>query len=172
MSKELTKTEIVNLILGDDLASIQENEEIIHMLLDKTISKNINHSHKETLSFGDKVSDKIAEIAGSWSFIICFCSILFFWIFLNTVLLLNKFDIYPFILLNLVLSCIAALQAPVIMMSQNRQEKKDRIRAENDYKVNLKSELIVEDLHAKLDKLISNQEQIVLRLDSIDKTKI
>ncbi|HEY5585417.1 MAG TPA: DUF1003 domain-containing protein [Ruminiclostridium sp.] len=113
----------------------------------------------------------MAEVAGSWHFIISFGVILLFWIILNTYVLFKSFDPYPFILLNLVLSCIAALQAPVIMMSQNRQEKKDRIRAENDYKINLKSELIVEDLHSKLDKLISNQERIILRLDEIDNTK-
>lgn len=169
--KNLTNEDIVNLILEEDL-NIKEDEELIHILLDKTVSKNINDSHKETLSFGDKISDKIAEVAGSWYFIISFCSVIFFWIILNIVLLLKPFDLYPFILLNLVLSCIAALQAPVIMMSQNRQEKKDRIRSENDYKVNLKSELIIEDLHVKLDKLIINQEQIMLRLDSIENKNI
>jgi uncharacterized membrane protein len=171
MSKRLTNTEIVNLILADDIDNIKNDEEAIHILLDKKISKNINTSHKETLSLSDKVSDKLAKVAGSWAFIISFCAVLFVWITLNTLVLLKPFDPHPFILLNLVLSCIAAIQAPVILMSQNRQEEKDRIRSENDYKVNLKSELIVEDLHIKLDKLISNQEQIFLRLDSIDKAK-
>jgi uncharacterized membrane protein len=165
--KNLTNADIVSLILEED-TNITEDEELIHMLLDKTISKNINNSNRNSLSFGDKISDKIAEIAGSWYFIISFSAVIFFWIILNVVILLKPFDIYPFILLNLVLSCIAALQAPVIMMSQNRQEKKDRIRSENDYKVNLKSELIIEDLHVKLDRLIINQEQIIKRLDSID----
>ena len=171
MPEKLTNTELVALILEENLNQIQEDEEIIHLLLDKTVAKNINHSHKENLTFGDKVSDKMAEIAGSWTFIISFLTILFLWIATNALLLIKSFDPFPFILLNLVLSCIAALQAPVIMMSQNRQEQKDRIRAENDYKVNLKSELIIEDLHAKLDKLIDFQEQIVLRLDSIDDAK-
>jgi uncharacterized membrane protein len=165
--KNLTNADIVSLILEED-TNITEDEELIHMLLDKTVSKNINNSNRNSLSFGDKISDKIAEIAGSWYFIISFSAVIFFWIILNVVILLKPFDIYPFILLNLVLSCIAALQAPVIMMSQNRQEKKDRIRSENDYKVNLKSELIIEDLHVKLDRLIINQEQIIKRLDSID----
>jgi uncharacterized membrane protein len=168
MSNKLTNTEIVSYILEEDMNDIYENEDIIHMLLEKTVSKDINHSHKETLSFGDKVSDKIAEVAGSWTFIISFCTVLVLWMTLNTVILLKPYDPAPFILLNLVLSCIAALQAPVIMMSQNRQEKKDRIRAENDYKVNLKSEVIIEDLHLKLDQLINNQEQILLRLDALD----
>lgn len=171
MENKLTNTEIVSIILEEDINNIQEDEEIIHILLDKTVSKNINHSHKGTLTLGDRISDKMADIAGSWTFIISFCAVLFIWIVLNTVLLFKSFDPYPFILLNLVLSCIAALQAPVIMMSQNRQEHKDRIRAENDYKVNLKSELIVMDLHAKLDRLIINQDEIMLRLDAIDNTK-
>lgn len=171
MAKRLTNAEIIKIILDEDIKNIQEDEEIIHLLLDKTVSKNVNHSHKGNLSFGDKISDKMADIAGSWTFIISFCAALFFWIILNVTLLFRPFDPYPFILLNLVLSCIAALQAPVIMMSQNRQEQKDRIRSENDYKVNLKSELIIEDLHAKLDKLINNQEQIILRVDALDNTK-
>jgi len=171
MSNKLTNAEIVSYILEEDMNEIQEDEEIIHLLLEKTVSRNINHSNKETLSFGDKLSDKIAEVAGSWTFIISFCMILVLWMVLNTVILLKPYDPAPFILLNLVLSCIAALQAPVIMMSQNRQEKKDRLRAENDYKVNLKSEIIIEDLHVKLDELISNQQQIIKRLDSMEDTK-
>lgn len=171
MDKKLTNAEIVNLILEEDMNNLQEDEEIIHLLLDHTISKNINDSHKNTLSFGDKISDRVAEIAGSWTFIITFCVIIFVWIISNVLLLSKSFDPYPFILLNLVLSCIAALQAPVIMMSQNRQEQKDRMRAKNDYRINLKSELIIKDLHVKLDNLISNQEQIISRLDSIDKAK-
>jgi uncharacterized membrane protein len=109
-------------------------------------------------------SNTEAEIAGNWTFIISFCLVLFFWITLNTRMLLKPYGPYPFILLNLVLSCIAALQAPIIMMSQNRQEKKDRIRAENDYKVNFKSELIIEDLHSKLDRLLENQENRSCRI--------
>jgi uncharacterized membrane protein len=171
MSKSRTINELVNFILEEDMINIQEDEEIIHMLLDKTVSKNINHSQSKILSLGERISDKVAEVAGSWAFIISFCLILSFWIILNARLLLKPYDPYPFILLNLILSCIAALQAPVIMMSQNRQEQKDRIRAENDYKVNLKSEVIIEDLHNKLDKLIENQEQIILRLDIIENTK-
>jgi len=171
MPNKLTNTEIVSFILEEDMNNIHENEEIIHLLLEKTVSEDINHNHKETLSFGDKISDKIAQVAGSWTFIISFCTVLILWMALNTVILLRPYDPAPFILLNLVLSCIAALQAPVIMMSQNRQEKKDRIRAENDYKVNLKSEIIIEDLHMKLDELISNQKQIIERLDLVENTK-
>jgi len=168
MSDQYTNNELVSFILEKDMNDVEENEEIIHMLLEKTVSENVNHRHKETLSIGDKISDKIAEVAGSWTFIISFCAVLVLWMALNTVILLKPYDPAPFILLNLVLSCIAALQAPVIMMSQNRQEKKDRLRAENDYKVNLKSEIIIEDLHIKLDELIKNQKQIISRLDEID----
>jgi len=171
MTKKSTNTELVNFILEEDMNDTVKNEEIIHMLVQNTVSKDVNHSHNESLSFGDKISDRIAEVAGSWTFIITFCTVLIVWMVLNTVILLNPYDPAPFILLNLVLSCIAALQAPVIMMSQNRQEKKDRLRAENDYKVNLKSEIIIEDLHQKLDKLINNQEQILSRLDGIENAK-
>lgn len=169
MPEKYSNADIVRIILEDDMKDIQENEEIIHMLLNRTVSRNTNSTHNETLSFGDRLSDRIAEVAGSWTFIIGFCAVLFLWVLLNSVILINKFDPYPFILLNLFLSCIAAIQAPIIMMSQNRQEQKDRIRSENDYKVNLKSELIVEDMHEKLDKLIINQEQILKRLEAIEK---
>lgn len=168
MPGNLTNTEIVNEILEDDLKSNPENEDIIHMLLEKKVSKNEN---KDKLSFGDKLADKIAEVAGSWAFILSFCFLLIFWIVLNAYLLSNPYDPYPFILLNLVLSCIAAIQAPIIMMSQNRQEKKDRDRAENDYKVNLKSEIIIEDLHVKLDAILSNQEKIAQRLEALENKK-
>jgi uncharacterized membrane protein len=171
VSKSYSFNELVNYILEEDLINIQEDEEVIHMLLDKTVSKNINRSQRKALSLGERISDKVADVAGSWTFIISFCLVLLFWIILNTRILLKPYDPYPFILLNLVLSCIAALQAPIIMMSQNRQEQKDRIRAENDYRVNLKSEIIIEDLHNKLDRLIENQEQIILRLNMIENTK-
>jgi uncharacterized membrane protein len=172
MPEKHTINEIAKYILEEDMVNIEEDEEIIHMLLDRRVSKNIDRGYNKMASIGEKISDKVAEVAGSWAFIISFCAILIFWIILNTVFLLKPYDKYPYILLNLLLSCVAALQAPIIMMSQNRQEQKDRIRAENDYKVNLKSEVIIEDMHNKLDKLISNQEEIILRLDSIDKKKI
>ena len=113
------------------------------------------------MTFGDKAADKISEIAGSWTFIILFCFFLVFWIVLNTIMLINAIDPYPFILLNLVLSCIASLQAPIIMMSQNRQAKKDSIRNQNDYRIDLKSELILEQLHEHLNQILSNQKKIL-----------
>lgn len=169
MQKNLTKSDIAKYILDEDLKSNSENEEIIHMLLKKTVSQDINSSNKEHLTLGDRVADKMAEVAGSWAFIISFCLVLIFWIVLNSYLLTKPYDPYPFILLNLVLSCVAAIQAPIIMMSQNRQDKKDRLSSENDYRVNLKSEVIVEDLHIKLDTLISNQDQILQRLEALEK---
>ena len=125
---------------------------------------------KQNLTFGQKLADKVADFGGSWTFIIFFMSFLVFWILLNVFWFANKgFDPYPFILLNLILSCIAAIQAPVIMMSQNRQEEKDRDRAKKDYKINLKSELEIRELHEKIDHLIINYQQDLLE---IQKTQI
>jgi len=116
------------------------------------------YSSAESLSLADKLADKVAEFGGSWRFIILFLGMIICWIALNAYWLNNKsFDPYPFILLNLILSCVAALQAPVIMMSQNRKEDRDRKRAENDYLINLKSEIEIRNLHQKLDLLIVEQ---------------
>ena len=171
MSGKLTNEEIVNIILEEDIVNIREDEEIIHLLLDKKVAKNINITHNAGFSLGDRVSDKMADVAGSWAFILTFIGILTVWIIGNIILLNKPFDPFPFILLNLVLSCIAALQAPVIMMSQNRQETKDRIRSENDYKVNLKAELIIEDLHSKIDKLILSNELLIEKINSLEGKK-
>jgi CRP/FNR family cyclic AMP-dependent transcriptional regulator len=123
-------------------------------LVQSLASKNVNEEMDEQLSFGDRLADKIAEFGGSWAFIVLFFVFLFTWIGLNTVQLwFRPFDQYPFIFLNLMLSCLGAIQAPVIMMSQNRAQKKDRLRAELDYQVNLKSELMLQQLHAKIDEL-------------------
>src|SRR5881398_730372 len=120
------------------------------------------------LTFGEHLSDKIAEFGGSWKFIITFGSVIVVWIVLNVLLLLNRgFDPYPFILLNLILSCLAALQAPVIMMSQNRAEARDRLRAENDYKVNLKAELEIRHLHEKIDHLLRRQYNRLFEIQQI-----
>lgn len=123
---------------------------------------------EKPLSFGQRVADKVADFGGSWTFIISFSVFLFLWIVVNMYWLANKgFDPYPFILLNLILSCLAAMQAPVIMMSQNRQEEKDRERAKNDFMVNLKSELEVRMLHEKIDHLTMNQQQEVLEMHKV-----
>ena len=119
-------------------------------------------------SFGSRVADKVASFGGSWTFILSFLFLLVLWIGANFFLFHNKgFDPYPFILLNLILSCLAALQAPIIMMSQNRQEEKDRERAKNDYMVNLKSELEIRILHEKIDHLIMHQQQELLEIQKV-----
>jgi len=129
------------------------------------VSKNINIVHGERLSLGDRMSDRLADTAGSWGFIGFFAVFMAFWIGINSVQFLFKpFDHYPYILLNLMLSCLAAIQAPVIMMSQNRQEAKDRVRSEHDYEVNLKSELEIQGLHEKLDQLREKQWQELLTI--------
>lgn len=137
----------------------------LHRIIEQTVEEESLISQKvyeenelQKLTFGERVADRVAEFGGSWTFIILFGIILFVWILLNTIILANRaYDPYPFILLNLILSCIAALQAPIIMMSQNRQEVKDRARAENDYLVNLKAEIEVRHLHEKIDLLMQEQ---------------
>lgn len=145
--------------------------------LEKTVIKSLKNKQSvisqiddesSYYTFGQKVADRVAEFGGSWTFIIAFMLFLVLWISVNVFVLLNKgFDPYPFILLNLILSCIAALQAPVIMMSQNRQEEKDRKRAKNDYMINLKSELEIRLLHEKIDHLIMHQEQSLIELQKV-----
>ena len=171
MSISEKRIELIRTILKDEIIA-DEEDEILHQLLDERVSKNTVFEHDNELTFGQKAADRLAKFAGSWTFIILFFLTLAAWIILNGVILTNPFDIYPYILLNLVLSCLAAIQAPVIMMSQNRQEEKDRMRAKNDYKVNLKSEIIIEDIHEKLDAIIDNQEDIVKRLELFEKTTI
>lgn len=118
-----------------------------------------------SLSYGQRLADKIADFGGSWTFILSFLFFILVWMAINLFWLANRaFDPYPFILLNLILSCLAALQAPVIMMSQNRQEEKDRLRARNDYMINLKSELEVRILHEKIDHLIIHQQQDMMEM--------
>lgn len=132
------------------------------------MSRNVNAEFERQLTLGERLSDRIAEFGGSWRFIIIFFAILVGWITLNAWVLLRKpFDPYPFILLNLVLSCLAAIQAPIIMMSQNRQEDKDRLRSEYDYRVNLRAELEIRNLHEKIDHLLKHQWQRLLEIQQI-----
>lgn len=134
----------------------------------ETLSSNVDAEFEKDLPPGEKMADGLASFGGSWTFIIIFASILFVWIALNSVLLLKRpFDPYPFILLNLVLSCLAAIQAPVIMMSQNRQEAKDRLRSQHDYRVNLKAELEIRQLHDKIDHLLSHQWERLVEIQQI-----
>lgn len=132
------------------------------------LTDNLEDDDKTSLSFGQKIADKVASFGGSWTFIISFCLFLAVWILVNVYWFHNQgFDPYPYILLNLILSCIAALQAPVIMMSQNRQEEKDRARSKNDYMINLKSELEIRMLHEKIDHLIMHQQEELLEIQKV-----
>ncbi len=135
-----------------------EEEVLSDIEANHLVSENINEEYEESLTFGERMADHISEFGGSWRFISIFFVLLASWIILNSwMLIAESYDPYPFILLNLVLSCLAAIQAPIIMMSQNRQAEKDRLAAENDYKVNLKSELLILQLTAKLDLLMKKQ---------------
>lgn len=131
------------------------------------ISDDVDQTIEEKLTYGQRVADRIATFGGSWTFIISFFVVLFTWIGLNLYFFSQPFDPFPFILLNLILSCLAALQAPVIMMSQNRQEEKDRERSKHDYQVNLKAELEIRMLHEKMDHLILNQQKKLFEIQTI-----
>jgi len=132
------------------------------------LSTQVDEKFEEGLTFGQRLSDRIAKFGGSWRFIILFAGILFTWVLVNSVVLLFKpFDPYPYIFLNLILSCLAAIQAPIIMMSQNRQEEKDSLRIMHDYQVNLKAELEIRQLHQKLDHLLSNQWERLVEIQKV-----
>jgi len=151
----------------DELSSLREN--VLSSLKENVVmTDKLEQEEKTTTTFGEKIADKVATFGGSWTFIITFLSFLVVWILINVFIFLNKgFDPYPFILLNLILSCIAALQAPVIMMSQNRQEQKDRERSKKDYMINLKSELEIRMLHEKIDHLIMHQQQELIEIQKV-----
>lgn len=144
------------------------DEELIQQL---TMTEIVENNSNEKTTFGQKAADAVAKFAGSWAFIFSFIAVMVIWMIVNVVLSTKAFDACPFILLNLVLSCIAAVQAPLIMMSQNRQEVKDRKRAENDYKINLKNELIIDDLHKKIELILENQKKILKELDNKENNK-
>ncbi len=156
--------EILNEIRQD-----MTDEEVLNLLADSKISVSPK-KEKEKYTLGQRAADTIAKFAGSWAFIFSFAGVLILWMVVNAILATKAFDPYPFILLNLVLSCVAAIQAPLIMMSQNRQEEKDRRRAENDYKVNLKTEIMIEDLYDKVNAILAKQSQIE-KLLAEEKTK-
>lgn len=157
-------------LMEDEKGELTKLEkDVIDKLTDyEIITTNIDEEFAEQLTFGQKVSDKIASFGGSWKFIFLFMFVLIAWIGINSYVLLSKpFDPFPFILLNLILSCIAAIQAPVIMMSQNRQEARDRKRAEADYKINLKSELELRQLHQKVDHLLTQQWERMVEIQEL-----
>lgn len=139
-----------------DIRHDMTDEEVLNLLADSKISIDPK-GEKAKNTLGQRAADAIAKFAGSWAFIFSFTAVLILWMIINALLAAKAFDPYPFILLNLVLSCVAAIQAPLIMMSQNRQEEKDRRRAENDYKVNLKTEIMIEDLYDKVNVILAKQ---------------
>ena len=169
-TKRTTKKEIVKMLLKNAELDSQDEEELIDLLIDQPISIDVDKQEEAKLTFGDKMADKVSEKAGSWGFVFGFVLFLVFWVILNTVIMLDgqEIDPYPFILLNLVLSCIAALQAPIIMMSQNRQAEKDSLRNQNDYRIDLKSEIILEELHDKMELILKNQRKIMRVLEDED----
>lgn len=145
-----------------------EYEVLNSMKQHELISKNVEGQLEQKWTFGERLADKIATFGGSWAFLICFSAFLAVWILVNTVVMVkHPADPYPFILLNLMLSCLAATQAPIIMMSQNRQEAKDRMRSENDYQVNLKAELEIRHLHEKIDHLLMHQWDRLAKIQEI-----
>ncbi len=157
-------------ILKAEVGELSHLEEAVLKSIDgnELMASNIEPEIDNNLTIGDRISDHIAVFGGSWTFIISFFAFILVWISINIFILINKpFDPYPFILLNLLLSCLAAIQAPIIMMSQNRQETKDRHRSEHDYKINLKAELEIRLLHEKIDHLILQQNQRLLEIQQI-----
>ena len=143
----------------NDIRRDMTDEELLDLLADSKVSVR-PEGGKEKYTLGQRAADSIAKFAGSWAFIFSFSGVLILWMVVNVLLAAGAFDPYPFILLNLVLSCVAAVQAPLIMMSQNRQEEKDRRRAENDYKVNLKTEIMIEDLYDKVNAILAKQSAL------------
>src|SRR5438045_4625867 len=151
------RKDYVKEVLEDEIGELSalDNEVIQSLEQHEILSADISKQFEKKLTFGERLSDHIAEFGGSWKFLITFGAVIFVWIGANAVLLATRaFDPYPFILLNLILSCLAPVRAPVIMMSENRAESRDRLRAENDYKVNLKAELEIRHLHEKIDHLL------------------
>ena len=144
------------------------DEEVLNLLADSKIYENLA-GEKEKYTIGQRAADAIAKFAGSWVFIFAFTGVLILWMLVNTLLAAKAFDPDPFILLNLVLSCVAAIQAPLIMMSQNRQEEKDRRRAENNYRVNLKTEIMIEDLYDKVNAILARQSALEKHLEEESK---
>ena len=169
MEKRITKKEIVKMLLKNNELEARDEEELLDLLVDQPISIDVDKQEEAKMTRGDRIADRVSEIAGSWGFILGFTSFLIFWIVLNAFILKDnqQIDSYPFILLNLLLSCLAALQAPIIMMSQNRQAAKDSLRNQNDYRTDLKSELILEDLHDKMEQILKNQKAIMTELNDI-----
>lgn len=165
-----TKKELVKQVLRTEL-NTENEEELIDLLVNSPIAVDVDKIDRENAKKSDIIADKFALFAGSWGFIIGFSAFLLLWVLTNTIFLVKGFDPYPFILLNLFLSCVAALQAPIIMMSQNRQAKKESMRNDLDYRIDLKSELILEELYEKINMVLKNQTKIINLLDNNNKEK-
>lgn len=164
------RTEYVREALEEEKGELGaiEKEVVKSLEEQEVLSRDINSEFDRRLTPGERLADRVADFGGSWRFVIIFGAVLLVWVAINSaVLLWRPFDPYPFILLNLILSCLAAVQAPVIMMSQNRQESKDRMRGEQDYRVNLRAELEIRHLHAKMDELMSHQWQRLMEIQEI-----
>jgi len=164
------RKDYVKEVLEDEIGELSAlDQEVVESLeRHEILSSDLSKQFERKLTFGERLSDHIAEFGGSWKFLISFGAVLFIWIVVNGVVIVtHAFDPYPFILLNLILSCLAAVQAPIIMMSQNRAEARDRLRADNDYKVNLKAELEIRHLHEKLDHLLRRQYNRLFEIQQI-----
>ena len=170
MEKRKSKKDIVKLLLKKDELGEQDEEELLDLLIEQTIAIDTDKQEEAKMTLGDKLADKVSEVAGSWPFIFIFIGFLIAWIILNTVVFIGdiKIDPFPYTLLNLVLSCIAAIQAPIIMMSQNRQAKKDSLRNQNDYRIDLKSELILETLYEHMEEILKTQRKLIRMLEEDD----
>ena len=167
---DLFREEYVEDALKEEVGELTqlEQEVIQSMKEQETLTENVNLAFEKSVTFGQHAADRVATFGGSWTFIGFFSLVLVIWIGVNTIsVLFRPFDPYPYILLNLILSCLAAIQAPIIMMSQNRMESRDRLRSENDYQVNLKAELEIRHLHEKLDVLLKHQWQKLLEIQQI-----
>jgi len=162
----VNKKELVKKLLKQEIDAENE-QELLEMLIDRPITIDVDKQEDQTITKGELLADKLSEVAGSWGFIIGFSIFIIVWIIINTVVLKKASDPYPFVLLNLVLSCLASLQAPIIMMSQNRQSKKDSIRNQNDYQIDLKSELILERLHEEIQESLRNERLIIRMLKRV-----
>ena len=167
---DIYRARFVNEVLKSGIADADSIEAMVakSIVEQEMVSRNVNEEFEIHASLGLRLADRVASFGGSWTFIIIFMIVLVAWIAINTVVLLKKpFDPYPYILLNLVLSCIAAIQAPVILMSQNRQEEKDRVRADHDYRVNLKAEFEIRSLHEKIDHMLVHQWQRLIEIQQV-----
>jgi uncharacterized membrane protein len=164
------RRDYVKEVLQDEIGELSalDNEVIESLQQHEILSSDLSKQFEKKLTFGERLSDRIAAFGGSWTFIIFFSAVLLLWIVINSFVLMTRaFDPYPYILMNLVLSALAALQAPVIMMSQNRSEDRDRARGENDYKINLKAELEIRHLHEKIDHLLRRQYNRLFEIQQI-----